>query len=381
MNNSLSQCANIFDLQNLAKVKIPAPFYDLISSGVGGQETLRRNVADFDRYNLNQHILRDVSQVDLTARILGMDVSFPLILSPTGGQGLLHADGELGAARAAAKAGIVYTYPVFGSLSPEEVAEAGPAPRVFQLNPLKDRKIEAELIERARAANYNALCITADQPVLPRVDALHRWRLFDQPPSAKTILAILRKPSWLLSQRSLARRLKPYAVRLHEERGHAMSHDFINSTIRRTLSWDQIPEYRRLWQGPLILKGVINVEDAKRAARIGVDGIIVCNHGGGAVDGAPSSIRVLERIRDAIGDSTEILLGSGIRRGTSMVKAIALGAKAAVIGRAFLFGLAAAGEEGVSHAIEMLREEFEMTLRQIGCTSVDKLDRNYIYGA
>jgi L-lactate dehydrogenase (cytochrome) len=375
----LHRCANIDDLRKMAKRKIPRPLYDLLSRGVGGETTLEHNVADFDRYQLNQHILRDVSKTDLRTRVLGMDTSFPLILSPTGGQGIFHPDGEVGAARAAAKAGIIYSYPCFGSMSPEEVAEAGPAPRIFQFYACRDRAIEAELIQRAKEAKYGALGVTVDHPVSPRIDALHRWGFFDQSPPLRLLLAMLRKPRWLLSHRKFSERLVPYTVKLHRQKGYDIPADAINWTVRRDFTWDQITDLRRTWDAPLVLKGIVNVEDAKRAASLGVDAIIVCNHGGNGLDGSPSSIAALERISDAVGSKMEVLLGSGIRRGTSMIKAMALGAKASVIGRAFLFGLAAAGEDGVGCAIELLRGEFDMTLRQIGCTSPTQLNRDFIY--
>jgi L-lactate dehydrogenase (cytochrome) len=250
---------------------------------------------------------------------------------------------------------------------------------MFQLYALIDQKITNELVQRAKEAKWEVLCLTIDSPGVARLEALERWGFsFVKRPPLRTAVKILQRPAWLWRQRNIGKRKDPHIVSLFRAKGYDVGADLINWAIRRDLTWDDAAAFRRSWDGPFAIKGILSVADAKKAVEIGASAIVVCNHGGLTMDGLPSSISVIEQIADAVGDKTEVLLSSGVRRGSSMLKSLALGANATLVGRAFLYGLAAAGEDGVSHAIEILRSEFKTALRMSGCASPQELTRDLI---
>jgi L-lactate dehydrogenase (cytochrome) len=375
----LRRCISIDDLRKLAARRLPEPIYDLLSDGVEDGVTFRRNTDDFRGFSIVPRFLRDVSKIVTTVRVMSCELSFPLILAPTGTQAILHPGGEVAAARAAAKAGIMYSYSTMSTATLEEVADVGPGSRMFQLYALIDKEITNELVHRARQAKWDVLCLTIDSPGVARLETLERWGFsFVNRPPLKTTVKILQKPAWLWRQRQIKKRTDPHIVSLFRAKGHEVGADLINWAIRRDLNWDDAAALRRSWDGPFAIKGILCVEDAKKAVEIGASAIVVCNHGGLSMDGLPSSISVIEQIVDAVGHKVEVLLSSGVRRGSSILKSLALGAQATLVGRPFLYGLAAAGEDGVSHAIEILREEFKTALRMTGCASPRELTRDLI---
>lgn len=381
-DKALQRCLNIEDVRKLALRRLPRPIFDIVDSGREDGITLERNVADFRALQILPRVLRDVKIVDPRTRALGCDLSFPLILSPTGAQILLDPEGEVAAARAAAKAGIMYSLSSFGSETIEAVGDAGPGPRMFQLNALVDDDLNIELIQRAKKAKFDVFCLTVDNPVSSRVEQYERWEMsFTKPPPMRTAIEFAKRPRWLLKQRNLRARVVPYVVREMTRRGGKFGADLASlsrTAFRRDLTWEGAARLRKRWDGPFLLKGILNIEDAKLAVDMGATGLVVCNHGGLALDGAPSAISVLRDIADTVGDKIEIYLGGGVRRGTSILKSLALGARAVLLGRAFLYGLAAGGEVGVSHVIEILRAEFVTALAASGCTRPDQLGRDFI---
>ena len=342
---------------------------------------MQRNVADFQALQIVPRVLRDVKFVEPGTRVLGCELTFPLILSPTGLQTLFDPDGEVVAARAAVKAGIMYSLSSFGTETIEAVGDAGSGPRLFQLNALVDDALNIELIQRAKRAKFDALCLTVDNPTSSRVEEVERWGMsLTGLPPLRAAIEFAKRPRWVLKQRNLRERLVPYVVREMTRRGMDFGADLAHNKIafRRDFTWEDAARLRKHWDGPFLLKGILSVEDAKLAVNMGATGLVVCNHGGLVLDGMPSSISMLRDIVDSVGEKIEIFLGSGVRRGTSILKSLALGARAALSGRAFLYGLAAGGEAGVSHVIEILRAEFVTALGASGCTRPNQLTKDFI---
>lgn len=377
----LAHCLSVDQVRQLAERRLPAPIFDSMSDGIGDGITFRRNVSDFEKYPLRPRVLRDVTAPTTAVDVLGTTLDFPLILSPTGWQGIIWPDGELAAARAAAKAGIMYGLSCFANASLEDVAAQGTGSRLFQLYGLVDEFIMHDLVERAAAAKYSALCVTVDVPVFSPLEKLDRWRMsLDRRPPPPALYQLLRRPAWLWRQRRLGAKKIPPIVMQFLERGHAFGDDGLNRVIRQDFSWDDLAALRRRWDGPFVVKGIVNPEDARRAVDAGATAIIVCNHGGLALDGMMSSIAALPAIVDAVGKDAEILLGSGIRRGGAMVKAMALGARATLSGRGYLYGLGAAGEDGVDKVIAILRREFTTAMCVAGAQSPGAIGRDLIGG-
>ncbi|WP_070151994.1 alpha-hydroxy acid oxidase [Sphingobium phenoxybenzoativorans] len=375
----LDHCLSIEQVRRLAERRLPPPLFDSMSDGVGDGITYRHNIDDFEKVPLVPRALRNVDVHSTAVRVLGREISFPLILSPTGWQGILWPDGELAAARAAARGGIIYGLSCFANASIEDVASVGEGARLFQLYGLIDDYIMHDLVDRAAAAGYAALCVTVDTPVFSPLEKLERWRMtLDRRPPLGTTCHLLRRPAWLWRQRNMGAKKIPPIVRQFAERGHAFGEDGLNRVIRKDFTWDDLARLRQRWNGPFVVKGILNPEDARRAVEAGATAIVVCNHGGLSLDGSASSISMLPAIIDAVGDKAEILLGSGIRRGGAMVKALALGARATLSGRGYLFGLAASGEAGVDKVIEILRREFTTAMRVAGAADPAQLVRDMV---
>jgi len=376
----LQRCAGVDDVRKLARRTLPLPIFDMIDGGSADEVTLRRNVAAFDEIELIPRVGRDVSEIETRTRVLGTDLSFPLILAPTGVQGVIHVDAELAPARAASKAGLMYSLSTFATASLEEVADACPGAKMFQLYVLNDQATTDELVERARAAGYNALCITIDVPVNSGMERMARWGInpVGGLPPLDALLAMALRPAWSLTQGRLARKRVPDVVKRLASRGVEIKPDFFDTIIRKDLTWDDIRQIVRRWDGPVAIKGIISAEDAVRAADVGATAVIACNHGGLSLDGAPPTISVIAGISEAVGNRLEVIHCGGVRRGHSIVKALGLGATAAMVGRPFLYGLAAAGEEGVAHVLTNLRREFETTMRLCGATALEGLDASIL---
>ena len=382
-DRQLERCVSIDDVRKLARKRLPLPMYDFLAGGSADEVTLRRNVAAFDDIELIPRVARDVAHIEPSVRVFDVELSFPVILAPTGGQGMVHPEAELAPARAASKSNVMYSLSTFATTSIEEIADACPGPKMFQLYALNDRSITDEIVSRARAANYDALCVTVDVPVNAGLERLNRWAInpVSGLPPLRTMAAMAGRPIWTLRHGRMARRRTPDIARRLAARGVEITPDFFETIIRKDLTWKEIAGVVRGWDGPLVIKGILCAEDAIEAANIGATAVVVCNHGGTSLDGTPAAISVLEEIVDAVGDRVEVIQCGGVRRGHSIVKSLAFGASASMIGRPFLFGLAAAGEAGVTHVIEILRREFEVTMKLCGATSIGELNKTTVRGS
>jgi len=378
MNTRTITC--IEDLRARARRKVPRAFFDYAEAGSYSQQTLRANRADLERIALRQRVLVDVSQRDLTTTIIGEKVSLPLALAPIGLCGMQHGDGEILACRAAQAAGIPFTLSTMSICSIEDVAKAVEKPFWFQLYVMRDRGFIRALIERADAAKCSALVLTVDLQVLGQRHCDIRNGM-TVPPEIRlaNLIDIATKPAWALSI------LKGKRKTFGNLAGHVRGMENVTSLAQWTasqfdpaLSWKDVEWIRSLWPGKLILKGILDVDDAKTAAKTGAAALIVSNHGGRQLDGAPSSISTLPKIADAVGGEIEVMFDGGIRTGQDVVRAVALGARSCMIGRAYVYGLGAAGEAGVRRAIEVLGTELDVTMALCGVKSVREIDRRVI---
>jgi L-lactate dehydrogenase (cytochrome) len=367
---------NIDDLRVRARRRLPKVVFDFIDGGAQDERTLAANRADFARIQLLPKVLVDVSQRTLATTVLGRPIAMPLLLAPTGVTGLATPRGEIHAARAAEAAGIPYVLSTTATSSIEDVRGATSAPFWFQLYVMRDRALTQSMVERAKAAGCGALVLTADLPVQGRRERDVR-NGFTLPPRVthRNLLEVLARPRWLwnlVTGPALAFGNFPMPGGFVSIAQHiAAQHD-------ASVSWRDIEWMRGLWGGPFVVKGVLRPDDARRAVDAGADAVIVSNHGGRQIDGVPSSISTLPDIAAAIGDRAEILMDGGIRRGSDIVKALALGARAVLVGRPFLYGLGALGPRGAGVAIEMLRSELDNALALVGAPSVAALDRSFV---
>jgi L-lactate dehydrogenase (cytochrome) len=363
---------NIEDLRRIARRKIPRVIYDYVESGSYDELTLNANRNDLDAIRLRQRVLIDVSTVSLRSSMLGEEVSMPVAIAPTGLAGLVHGDGEMLAARAAEAAGTRFCLSTMSICSIEDVRSVVKQPFWFQLYMFRDRGFSKSVIERARAAGCTALFVTVDLPMRGQRHADIKNGLTVPPRlTVRNAFDIATKPAWLakvlLGKRKTFGNIEAYlkgGVRL--EQAGAWS----NQNFDRSLNWRDVEWVRSLWPGKLVLKGVLDIEDAKTAASAGVDGIVVSNHGGRQLDGAHSTIAALPAIADAVGDRLEVLFDGGIRSGQDVLKALARGARGCLIGRAQLYGLAAGGEAGVRQALDIIRAELEVAMTLTGTRDV-----------
>ena len=378
---SLKRCNNIEDLRRRARSKLPAPMFHYIDGGSDDEWTLRRNTQAFDDYQLLPRYLTDISNVDLRTRVLGSELSIPMFLSPTGMSRLFHHHKELGAARAAAKHGTLYSLSTMATTSLEDVAAATTGPKMFQVYIFKDRGLTRELVQRCRAAGYQALCLTVDTAVAGNRerDRVHGMTM---PPtiSLRSFLSYASSFEWGLNLlRDPDFRLANVAHRVDALGNGAMGLiEYVNSQFDRSISWDDAAWLAEQWQGPFVIKGMSTAEDARRAVSVGATAAMLSNHGGRQLDGCVAPIDTLAPIRDAIGDKLELIVDGGIRRGTHVLKALAMGANACSIGRSYLYGLAAGGEAGVDRALTLLRDEISRGLGLLGCRSVSELGPQHV---
>lgn len=351
---------------------------DYYESGSYSEETLRANRDDLSKIKIRQRILRGASDRDLSQTLLGKTNPLPLALAPVGLTGMAYRDGEIAAARAAEKAGIPYTLSTLSICSIEDVAAAVEKPFWFQLYFMKDRGFIADLIDRARAANCSALVLTADLQVLgQRHRDIHNGMTVPPRIRPQTIAHVLSKPAWIAGVLLGKRRTFGNVHGRIAGTEHLSSYmDWINSQFDQTLSWDDVAWIKERWPGKLIVKGILDVEDAREAVKAGADAIVVSNHGGRQLDGAASSISLLPRIADAVASETEILFDGGIRSGQDVFRALALGARACLLGRAYLYGVCAAGEQGASKAIDIIAKELDVTMALAGVRRIADIGRS-----
>jgi L-lactate dehydrogenase (cytochrome) len=370
----------IEDLRQAARRRVPRAFYEYAESGSYAEQTLRANRADLERIKLRQRILVDVSGRSTRTTLLGEQAALPIALAPIGMCGMQHGDGEILACRAAQAAGIPFTLSTMSICSIEDVAAAVDKPFWFQLYVMKDRGFVRSLIERAAAAKCSALVLTVDLQILGQ---RHRdiKNGLSVPPELriKNIIDIATKPAWALSVLRGKRRTFGNLV------GYVRGMDDVRQLSRwtaeqfdPTMSWKDVEWIAGIWRGKLILKGILDVADARTAAKTGAAALVVSNHGGRQLDGAPSSISALPPIVDAVGSSMEVLFDGGIRSGQDIMRALALGARGCLVGRAYVYGLGAGGQAGVARAIEILRDELSVTMALTGVTGVGQIDRSVL---
>jgi L-lactate dehydrogenase (cytochrome) len=365
----------IEDLRQAARRKVPRAFFDYCESGSYSEGTLRDNREDLQRIKLRQRVLVDVSSRNLATTIIGEPASMPLALGPTGLAGMQYGDGEILACRAAQTAGIPFCLSTMSICSIEDVAASVAKPFWFQLYVMKDRGFVRSLIERAAAAKCSALMLTIDLQVLGQRHADIRNGM-TVPPEIRigNIIDVMTKPAWawsvLRGKRKTFGNLAGYA---HGMEGVTTLTRWIADQFDPALSWKDVEWIRSLWPGKLIIKGVLDVEDAKLAAKTGAVALVVSNHGGRQLDGAPSTISALPKIVDAVGAEIEVMFDGGIRSGQDVLRALALGARSCLIGRAYLYGLGAGGEAGVAKAIEIIRKELDVTMALTGVRSIGEI--------
>ena len=380
LRQALNHITCIEDLRQLARRKVPRAFFDYAEAGSYSEDTLRANRTDLEAIKLRQRVLVDVSSRDTASTILGQRATLPVALGPVAMTGLEHGDGEILACRAAHAAGIPFTMSTLSICSIEDVAAAVGKPFWFQLYVMKDRGFARSLIERAAAAKCSALILTVDLQVLGQRH-IDIKKALSVPPALriKHSINMASKPRWVVSV--LAGKRWTFG-NLH---GHVKGMEGVKSLAQwaasqldPTLSWKDVEWIKGLWPGKLVLKGILDLEDAKLAAKTGADALVVSNHGGRQLDGAPSSISRLARIADTVGSEIEVMFDGGIRSGQDVLRALALGARSCFIGRPYIFGLGAAGEAGVSKAIEIIRKELDVSMALTGVRSIPEIDRRIL---
>lgn len=376
----MSPILEIADLKRLAKRRVPKLFFDYADSGAYTESTYRANESDFSRIKLRQRVLVDMSGRSLETTMIGETVRMPVALAPTGLTGMQHADGEMLAAKAAEEFGVPFALSTMSICSIEDVASVTTKPFWFQLYVMRDRDFVLNLIERSKAAKCSALVLTADLQILGQRHKDLRNGLSAPPKlTPKHLYQMATRPRWCWNMLQTNRRT------FRNIHGHAKSVTDLASLNAWTveqfdpqLSWKDVAWIKERWGGKLIIKGILDVEDAKMAAETGADAIIVSNHGGRQLDGAHSSIAMLPRIVDAVGDRIEVHLDGGIRSGQDVLKAVALGAKGTYIGRPFLYGLGAMGKPGVTKALEIIAKEMDTTMALCGKRKITEIDGDII---
>lgn len=371
---------NIDDLKRIYKRRVPKMFYDYCESGSWSEQTFRENVTDFQDLHLRQRVAVDLSERTTASQMIGQDVTMPVALAPVGLTGMQSADGEIKAARAAEKFGVPSTLSTMSICSLEDVAQATTKPFWFQLYVMRDQDFVADIIQRAKDVKCSALVLTLDLQILGQRHKDLKNGLSTPPKlTLPTLIDLSTKWAWGLQMLGTKRKGFGNIV------GHAKGVTDTGSLMEWTaaqfdpqLDWKKVEQIKKMWDGPLILKGINDVEDAKMAVKIGADAIIVSNHGGRQLDGALSSIRALSAIVEAVGDKIEVHFDGGIRSGQDVLKALALGAKGTYIGRAFIYGLGAMGEQGVTKALDVIHNELDLSAAFCGHRDINTVDRDIL---
>ena len=375
---SLKNCYNFEDFRKLAKKKLPAPIFHYIDGGADDETTLKRNTNSFDDCDLIPNILRSVGEPDLSTTVFGRKIDMPIFLSPTAMQSLYHPDGDKASARAAEKFGTMYSMSTMASFSIEEIANISSGPKLFQLYIHKDKSFTDDLIDRCKRANFDGLCLTVDTLVAGNRERDHRTG-FTTPPkfTLESIMNFAMRPGWLFRYFT-NKKFELANIKHKTDKGTNITKsviDYVNEQYDPQMNWEDAEYCIKKWDGPFALKGVMSVEDAKRAVDIGCTAIIISNHGGRQLDGSRTPFDQLKAISDAVGDKIEIILDGGVRRGTHILKALSLGATACSGGRLYLYALAASGQIGVEKALSNLRNEIERDMKLMGVSSIDQLSR------
>ena len=379
----MTAIACIEDLRKKAEKRVPRMFYDYADSGSWSESTYRANEDDLQAIKFRQRVAIDVSTRDTKMPMLGETTTMPVALAPTGLTGMQYADGEILAAKAAADFGVPFTLSTMSICSIEDVAAHSSTPFWFQLYVMRDRDFIRRLVDRAREAKCSALMITLDLQIMGQRHKDVRNGLSAPPkPTLRNLINLVQKPAWCLGMLGTKRRQFGNIVG-HVKGVKDMSSlaDWTVSQFDASLSWDDVKEIRKQWDGKVIIKGILDAEDARAAVNVGADAIVVSNHGGRQLDGALSAIKALPAIVDAVGDKAEVWMDGGIRSGQDVLRAIAMGAQGTLIGRAFLYGLGAGGQAGVTKALEIIHKELDLTMGLCGQPELRKVDSSILLAA
>lgn len=376
---NLASCLNVADLRQLAYRKLPLPIFHYLDGGAEDEISVRRNTAAFDDYALLPEALHSGSNINLTTRLLGREVSMPLMLSPTALTRLFHTSAEPAVAAAAARAGIYFSMSTLATTTLEQIAALCSGPKLFQIYIFRDRGLTTELAARCKAAHYDALCLTIDTVVGANRERDRATGMAFPPRfNWRGLLQFGQRPQWTL-QYLLGPKFTVANVAHRATTQSTMSIiEYTNSQFDPNLSWDDVRWLAQHWSGPLIVKGVQSVTDAKNAVAAGATALMISNHGGRQLDSTLAPIELLPRIRDAVGNTIELIVDGGVRRGSHVAKALALGANACSMGRPYLFGLAAGGEAGVDWVLKTLRDELHRVMALMGCATVQQLSMHHV---
>jgi len=378
---NLRNCHNVEDFRKLAKKKLPSPIFHYIDGGSDDEITLKRNTESFNKCDLIPNVLTDVSNIDLSTTVLGQKIDFPLFLAATAMHRLYHHHGEQATAKAAEKMGTIFGTSTMATTSIEQIGKLTNGPKLFQLYIHKDKGLTDNLIERCKKAGFNSMCLTVDTVVAGNRERDHRTG-FSTPPrlTFSSLLSFAFHPQWTLNH-FFGEKFQLSNLIHMTEKGSSIDKsviDYINEQFDPAMNWKDAEYCVKKWGGPFALKGVMSVEDAKKAIDIGCTAIMISNHGGRQLDGSRAPFDQLAEIVDAVGDKIEIILDGGIRRGTHVLKALALGAKACSFGKGYLFALGAAGQQGVEAILQKMKAEINRDMILMGCKSVKDLNRTKV---
>ena len=375
----LKDCHNFDDFRKLAKKKLPSPIFHYIDGGSDDETTLRRNTESFNDCDLVPNILAGVGTPDLSTTVFGKKIDIPIFLSPAAMQRLYHHEGDMASARAAEKFGTFYSMSSMGNNTIEEISEISKGPKLFQLYVHKDRSISDDLIDRARNSRFDAMCLTVDTLVAGNREKDHRTG-FTTPPklTLQSLMSFAMRPEWVFNYLT-HKKFELSNVKKKTDKGTNIAKsviDYINEQYDPAMEWKDAEYCVKKWNGPFALKGVMSVEDAKRAIDIGCTAVMISNHGGRQLDGSRSPFDQVKAISDAVGDKLEIILDGGIRRGTHVLKALSAGATACSFGKIFLFSLSAGGQRGVEHLLQNMHDEIYRNMVLMGCKNLQELDNS-----
>ena len=378
---NLKDCHNVEDFRKLAKKKLPSPIFHYIDGGADDEITLKRNTDSFNKCDLIPNVLTGASDIDLSTTVLGQKINFPLFLSATAMHRLYHHEGERATARAAEAMGTMFGISTMSTTSIEEIGELTNGPKLFQLYIHKDKGLTDNLIERCKKSGFKSMCLTVDAVVAGNRERDHRTG-FSTPPrlTLGSLLSFALHPTWSLNY--LFRKKFELSNVIHTtDKGSKIDQsvmNYMNEQFETKMNWSDAEYCVKKWGGPFALKGVMSVEDAKKAIDIGCTAIIISNHGGRQLDGSRAPFDQLTEIVDAVGDKIEVILDSGVRRGTHVLKALALGAKACSFGKGYLFALGAAGQHGVEKLLQKMKAEINRDMILMGCKSIKELNRSKV---
>ncbi len=368
------------DFRRIARKKLPAPIFHYMDGAADDEWTYRRNTSAFDDYELLPAQLSDVSNISLKTTLFGEEIDWPVMISPTGASKLFHATGEPAVIRAAEKFGMIYSLSTLGTMTIEDVGASCSVPKMYQLYVFKDRGLTKDLIDRCKVAGFKALCLTVDTPVAGNRERDHVYGFATGKFRLRSVPSMLRHPGWVyrvvigkdLEMVNLAASVRP------DQFAEMSLLEYFNSQLDRSLTWKDVEWLAQQWDGPLVIKGVQTVADCRNAANSGASAVMLSNHGGRQLESAPAPVDCIADVADALHDRLEIICDGGVRRGTHVVKALAMGASACSIGRGYLYPLAAGGQQGVERGLALLRAEVERTMALMGCNSIENIGPSFI---